>query len=151
MRFTNNLCCRPFGRSKKNTEAPVSTEATLKTPTAGTQPVAGKADPDSMGPESSTVDLEKTRRIKGQVDEVTNIMSQNIDQAKKRGENLENLQDKVQDLEAGAGQFSQNSAKVKKNLWYKNMKMTVYLTIAALVVIGIIVGIIIWQTQSGKS
>jgi hypothetical protein len=43
-------------------------------------------------------------------------------------------------LEAGAGQFSKNATKVKKNLWYKNMKMTICISVIALVILACLVG-----------
>lgn len=92
--------------------------------------------------------MDKTKRIKGEIQEVQGIMEENINTARTRGENLDDLAAKTADLEMGANQFNQNSAKVKKNLWYKNMKMTVMLTVIALVIIAIIIGVIIFQSKS---
>lgn len=57
----------------------------------------------------------------------------------------------VEDLEAGAGQFAKNSKTVKKNLWYKNMKMTVCVLVLVLVILAVIIGVIIFQMQKNKS
>lgn len=136
------LLFRAFGK-KKDTggDGGGATSQPLKTPTAGTEP-------QPTEPVATTIDMEKTQRIKGQLDEVTGIMNENISTAQKRGADLDDLQKQVQDVEAGAGQFSKNSAKVKKNLWYKNMKMTVMLTVVVLVILAIIIGVIVWQNQS---
>lgn len=143
-------CSRGWGK-KKDHGAAVETGASstmksdvpLKTPAAGSQPQSQ----DPVQPVSNTVDMEKTARIKGQVAEVSEIMSQNIEAAKQRGENLENLQDKVQDLELGAKQFGENSKKVKQNLWYKNKKMTVILTLVALIVLAVIAAVIYFSVK----
>jgi len=92
--------------------------------------------------------MDKTKRIQAQVDEVKDVMSENITAARARGENIDDLATKTADLEMGANQFNQNATKVKKNLWYKNMKMTVMLTVIVLVILAIIIGLIVWQMNS---
>lgn len=114
------------------------------TPAAGAAP-----NTDGQPAEPAHVSTEKTTQIKAQIEEVKGVMSDNIKTAKARGENLESLQDKVEDLEAGAGQFSKNSAKVKKNLWYKNMKMTICISVIALVILACI-AVGIYFAVSGK-
>lgn len=59
----------------------------LKTPTAGVTP-AEEAQPEG-------IDMDKTKRIQAQVDEVKDVMKDNIATATQRGENLDSLQKKT--------------------------------------------------------
>lgn len=112
----------------------------LKTPTAGTT--------DQSRPGETAIDMTKTAEIKGQLNEVTNIMSQNIEDAKARGGKMDDMAKQAEDLELGSKQFNTNTGKVKKNLFLKNMKMTIYLTIVVLIILAIIIGVIVWQMKS---
>lgn len=75
-------------------------------------------------------------------------MNTNVADAKKRGENLDDLHGKVQDLEVGAGTFQKKAKQVEKNLWYKNMKMTIALTVVVLVIVAVLIGVAVWQFSS---
>ena len=51
-----------------------------------------------------------------QVDEVTGMMSENLQKIMERGEKMEELEDKAARLEEGSKQFQMSAAKVKKQL-----------------------------------
>lgn len=142
---------RAFGKRKDSTTAAATQGAAAPSGGAGkTQlktPTVGKAAPPNS-PEPQRVDLQKTKRIQSQVDEVTGIMNTNVADAKKRGENLDDLHGKVQDLEVGAGTFQKKAKQVEKNLWYKNMKMTIALTVVVLVIVAVLIGVAVWQFSS---
>lgn len=56
----------------------------------------------------------------------------------------------VHDEETGAGQLSRNSTEVDADteLWHRNMKIVVTLTVVVLVILAISIGVIVWQMQS---
>lgn len=136
---------RGFGKKKDSKDGKASgSGGPIKTPNTGKQP---GAEGEGGVQTETTIDMDKTKRIQGQLDEVTGIMNQNIDAAQKRGADLDQMQDQMADLEQGANQFNKNSAQVKKNLWYKNMKMTIMITIIVLVIIAVIVAVIIMQSK----
>ncbi|XP_029460138.1 vesicle-associated membrane protein 8 [Rhinatrema bivittatum] len=82
-------------------------------------------------------DMEKDRvhNLQSQVEGVKNIMSQNVDRILARGENLDQLRNKTEDLEASSEHFKTTSQKVARKYWWKNVKM--------IAIICVVVGIII--------
>ncbi|KAF7146354.1 hypothetical protein RHMOL_Rhmol04G0355700 [Rhododendron molle] len=68
-------------------------------------------------------EIEKLLKVKAQVSEVKSIMLENIDKAIDRGENLTILNDKAQDLRESAQQFKNQGTKIRRKMWYQNMKI----------------------------
>ncbi|KAJ8005857.1 hypothetical protein DPEC_G00122270 [Dallia pectoralis] len=81
----------------------------------------------------------KVKTLQSQVDGVKDIMTQNVDRILARGERLDDLMGKSEDLEAGAKNFERTSHKVARAYWWKNMKMWVLIVVIVLVVILIII------------
>ncbi|ORX98922.1 synaptobrevin, partial [Basidiobolus meristosporus CBS 931.73] len=81
--------------------------------------------------------LNKTAQVKNQVDEVVGIMQDNIERVMDRGEKLDVLSNKAEDLELGARQFKKGANRVRKQMWWRDMKLR--LVILAIVVILLIV------------
>ncbi|PVD39465.1 hypothetical protein C0Q70_02096 [Pomacea canaliculata] len=85
--------------------------------------------------------------LQSQVDEVKGVMTQNIERVLERGDRLEDLMDKTEELEAGAANFQKTSRKIRKKYWWKNKKMTLILCGVGLVVIIVIILIILFSTH----
>ncbi|XP_059139592.1 vesicle-associated membrane protein 7-like [Physella acuta] len=85
--------------------------------------------------------------VQAQVEEVKGVMSQNIERVLQRGDKLEDLMDKTEELEAGAASFQKTAKKIQKRYWWRNKKMTIILVIVALVVVLIITLIILFSTH----
>ncbi|KAI8914313.1 synaptobrevin-domain-containing protein [Gorgonomyces haynaldii] len=81
----------------------------------------------------------KTQAVQQQVDEVINIMNQNIEKVMDRGERLENLNNKTDDLAAASLSFKKSSAKVESEMWWKNLKLTLVLVGVAGIAVTIVV------------
>lgn len=142
------LFCRPWG--KRREKAPdIETGKPAKAPSEPTALHTPNVGPEEETPGEHHIDMNKTKVIHGQLDEVTGIMNQSIDQARQRGEQVDDLQNKADELALSANQFAQNTEKVKRNLWYKDLKTTITLTIVALIVVVIIVGVVALQMKSG--
>jgi vesicle-associated membrane protein 4 len=79
----------------------------------------------------------KTKAVQDEVDEVVGIMQNNIEKVVQRGEKLETLQTKTDDLQAGALQFKRGAVSARKQMWWKNMKMQ--LIIGGVIVLFIVI------------
>ncbi|KAK3732248.1 hypothetical protein RRG08_030591 [Elysia crispata] len=84
--------------------------------------------------------------VQAQVEEVKGVMSQNIERVLQRGDKLEDLMDKAEDLEAGAATFQKTSKKIRKRYWWRSTKMTIILVCVVLVLILVITLIILFST-----
>ncbi|KAK9136920.1 hypothetical protein Sjap_007514 [Stephania japonica] len=84
-------------------------------------------------------EIEKLIKVKAQVSEVKSIMLENIDKTIDRGESLNVLADKTEDLRSQAQEFRKQGTKVRRKMWLQNMKIK-------LVVLGILLllVLIIW-------
>jgi vesicle-associated membrane protein 4 len=112
----------------------------------------------------------KAKHVQNQLNEVVGIMQDNIDKVMERGERLDDISHKagewcvvclrpvamdnptntnvVEDLERGANQFRSGANKVRRRMWWKDMKLRLLI---AVIVIIIILAIIIPLTTGGSS
>jgi len=84
-------------------------------------------------------------RVKSQIDSVKEAMIENIDRILERGEKIELLVDKTDDLNSESFKFVRNTTKLRNHIWYSNLR--VYLLIAGVVLV--ITGIIIFAICGG--
>lgn len=73
------------------------------------------------------------------IDETVGTMRDNISKVSQRGEQLDSLQDKTDNLAVSAQGFRRGANRVRKQMWWKDMKMRVCLIIAVIVLILVIV------------
>ncbi|KAL9536869.1 hypothetical protein MBANPS3_012298 [Mucor bainieri] len=85
----------------------------------------------------------KTARVQQQVDEVVGIMQENIDKVMQRGERLDDLRGKTEDLQATAGHFKRGANQVRKRMWWKDLKWKIIIAVTILVILGVIIGSIV--------
>lgn len=88
------------------------------------------------GPPSGS---EKVRQVQRQVGEVVGVMQNNIEKVLDRGERLEDLQDKSENLADTATDFNVRARRLQKRMWWKQMKMKICIGISLLLIILIIV------------
>lgn len=81
----------------------------------------------------------KVDQVRDQLDELKGIMVKNIDSITERGENLNLLVDKTEDLSSSSVTFKKTSTNLARKLFWKNIKMTVILVIVAILVIYFII------------
>ncbi|XP_062596666.1 vesicle-associated membrane protein 8-like isoform X1 [Saccostrea cucullata] len=81
--------------------------------------------------------------LRSQVDDVKNVMTQNIERVLDRGERLENLIDKTEELEASSSQFQKTAKKIRKKYWWKNTKMMIIIGVVVFVILIVIVILIL--------
>jgi len=107
---------------------------------SGSQPGSAGRQPGSAGGgQSGTPGAgnNRTAAIQAEIDNTVNIMQDNIKKVAERGERLESLQDKTDTLAVSAQGFRRGANRVRKAMWWKDMKMR--LLIGAGIVILIIV------------
>lgn len=69
-------------------------------------------------------------------------MIENIDKMLERGEKLENLVAKSNQIKTEAFTFKKSATKLKKVMWWKNTKMQIIICLCVIVLIYIILGLI---------
>ncbi|CAA7054067.1 unnamed protein product [Microthlaspi erraticum] len=81
-------------------------------------------------------EISKLAKVKAQVTEVKGVMMENIEKVLDRGEKIELLVDKTENLRSQAQDFRAQGTKIKRKMWFDNMKIK-------LVVFGIVVALIL--------
>ncbi|XKL59160.1 hypothetical protein PGB90_000176 [Kerria lacca] len=81
----------------------------------------------------------RLQQTQAQVDEVVGIMRVNVEKVLERDSKLSDLDNRADALQLGASQFESQAGKLKKKMFWKNMKMMIILgSIGAIVLIVII-------------
>ncbi|GAB4830364.1 hypothetical protein Ancab_020002 [Ancistrocladus abbreviatus] len=81
-------------------------------------------------------EISQLAKVKAQVTEVKGVMMENIEKVLDRGEKIELLVDKTENLRSQAQDFKKQGTQVKRKMWVQNMKMK-------LIVAGIVVCLIL--------
>ncbi|GAA5876771.1 hypothetical protein JCM3774_003469 [Rhodotorula dairenensis] len=97
------------------------------------------------GPAASTAASgSKVQTIQQEIDATVGIMKDNITKVAERGERLDALQDKTDNLAQSAQGFRRGANRVRKKMWWKDMKMRVLIAVGiAVLVIVIVVPIVV--------
>ena len=66
-------------------------------------------------------------------------MRENINKVSQRGERLDSLQDKTDNLAVSAQGFRRGANRVRKQMWWKDMKMRMCLIVGVIILIVVIV------------
>jgi len=97
---------------------------------SGGQPAAGTA----QGQPGS----QRTAALQAQIDDTVGVMRENIKNVSQRGERLDSLQDKTDNLAVSAQGFRRGANRVRKQMWWKDVKMRMCL-IAGIVLLLIVI------------
>ncbi|XP_038060796.1 vesicle-associated membrane protein 7-like [Patiria miniata] len=81
--------------------------------------------------------------LQSQVDEVKGIMIQNIDKVLSRGEKLDDLMQKTEDLEASAQSFQKTAKRVSNKYKWMNRKTGIILAVVIIIVVAVLIVIIL--------
>eukprot|EP00112_Aurelia_sp_Birch-Aquarium-sp1_P011745 Seg2471.2 transcript_id=Seg2471.2/GoldUCD/mRNA.D3Y31 product="Vesicle-associated membrane protein 711" protein_id=Seg2471.2/GoldUCD/D3Y31 len=87
--------------------------------------------------------LSKINQVQREVDDVKGIMTKNIEKVLERGEKLDILIDKTENLEASAHSFKKTSTKLRKKYWWQNTRSCIILIVVVLVILGVITVIVL--------
>ena len=83
-------------------------------------------------------EINKVAKVQTQVSEVKEIMMQNIEKVLDRGEKLELLVDKTENLRYQADQFQKGGKALRNKMWWQNIKMKLMVAMIVAVIIVII-------------
>ncbi|KAJ6230830.1 synaptobrevin family member [Anaeramoeba flamelloides] len=89
--------------------------------------------------------IDRIQKTQEQVDEVTHIMSENIDKVIDREEKLDNLQVRSDKLNEDSHQFKKGATKLKKTMFLQNLKLTFLIAFILIAIILIIVLSIVYS------
>ncbi|KAL6722072.1 Vesicle membrane receptor protein (v-SNARE) [Lecanora helva] len=81
----------------------------------------------------------RTAAIQSQIDDTVNVMKKNLESVAQRGENIDQLQDKSENLNQSAQGFRRGANRVRKQMWWKNMKMRIWIFVGIIVLLLIII------------
>lgn len=81
-------------------------------------------------------EISKLAKVKAQVSEVKGVMMENIEKVLDRGEKIELLVDKTENLHNQAQDFKSSGTKIRRKMWLQNMKIK-------LIVLGILIALIL--------
>ncbi|XP_071321524.1 vesicle-associated membrane protein 8 isoform X2 [Trachinotus anak] len=95
------------------------------------------ADTSSQSPASGS--SSKLDTVQGQVNEVKVILKDNINKVLERGDRLDDLIGKTDDLQASADSFQRTSTRVARKYWWKNIKLMIIIGIVVLIIIILII------------
>ncbi|KAJ4317526.1 Vesicle membrane receptor protein (v-SNARE) [Neodidymelliopsis sp. IMI 364377] len=86
----------------------------------------------------------RTAALQAEIDSTVGIMRDNINKVSERGARLDSLQDKTDNLAVSAQGFRRGANRVRKQMWWKDMKMRMCL------IVGIIILLIVIIVPSGE-
>ncbi|TPX65946.1 hypothetical protein SpCBS45565_g04782 [Spizellomyces sp. 'palustris'] len=93
----------------------------------------------------------KTEQVLKEVNETVDIAQDNIQKLMARGENLEQLQGKTENLATQANRFKKSAKEVRRKMWWQNVKMQVCLACLVLFLLAVVILIVLWQTGALRS
>lgn len=88
---------------------------------------------------TSTGSSSNLDHVQGQVNEVKVILKDNINKVLERGDRLDDLIGKTDDLQASADSFQRTSNRVARKYWWKNIKMMIIIGVVVLIIVILII------------
>ncbi|KAI9786326.1 MAG: SNAP receptor, synaptobrevin [Peltula sp. TS41687] len=82
---------------------------------------------------------QRTAALQAQIDDTVGVMRENINKVSQRGERLDSLQDKTDNLAVSAQGFRRGANRVRKQMWWKDMKMRMCLIVGIILLLVIII------------
>jgi len=82
---------------------------------------------------------DRTEGLQREIRGAVQTMQNNIAKISERGERLDNLQDKTDHLSTQANSFRRGANRVRKQMWWKDMKMRMCIIIGIIVLLVVII------------
>ena len=83
------------------------------------------------------------------MDEVVGVMRDNVNKVLERDVKLSELDTRAEDLEAASNSFATSAKKVRKKMWWENLKMKLIIggvVLAILIIIITIIAVKVWNS-----
>jgi len=81
----------------------------------------------------------RTQALQAEINSTVGIMRDNINKVSERGPRLDSLQDKTDNLAVSAQGFRRGANRVRKQMWWKDMKMRMCLIVGIIILLVIII------------
>jgi vesicle-associated membrane protein 7 len=88
----------------------------------------------------SAAEADKFKQVQGEIEQVKDVMVQNIEKVLERGERIEILVDKTDNLNQASFAFKKRSTALRRSMWWKNQKLVIMMVSAAILGVYFIVG-----------
>ncbi|KAI9823430.1 MAG: SNAP receptor, synaptobrevin [Thelocarpon impressellum] len=82
---------------------------------------------------------QRTAALQAQIDDTVGVMRENISKVSQRGERLDSLQDKTDNLAHSAQGFRRGANRVRKQMWWKDFKMRICLIVGIIILLIVII------------
>jgi vesicle-associated membrane protein 7 len=89
---------------------------------------------------SNNPNVDKIKKVHGEVEQVKDVMALNIERVLERGERIELLVDKTDNLNQQAFAFRKRSTALRRSMWWKNTKLMILLGFVIILLIYFVVG-----------
>jgi len=100
---------------------------------------------DRMDFFSNDKNADKIGKVKGEIEEAKTIMVQNIDKVLARGEKIEMLVSKTEDLHQQSQSFKKKSTQLKRKMCCQNARLCCILILVITVILAVIVLFVLWH------
>ncbi|CCK72665.1 SNAP receptor SNC2 KNAG_0L00420 [Huiozyma naganishii CBS 8797] len=91
---------------------------------------SGAAQPQSQS---------RTAQLQAEIDDTVGIMRDNINKVAERGERLTSIEDKADNLAVSAQGFKRGANRVRKQMWWKDLKMRMCLVLVVIILLVVII------------
>ncbi|BFZ58559.1 Vesicle membrane receptor protein (v-SNARE) [Savitreella phatthalungensis] len=102
-------------------------------------PSGGQAGSSSGGGVGGHAQGNKTSQIQAQIDDTVGIMRENINKVAERGERLDTLQDKTDNLAVSAQGFRRGANRVRKQMWWKDFRARMCIIVGIILLLVVII------------
>jgi len=82
---------------------------------------------------------DRITRVRGEIDDVKSVMVHNIEKVLERGERIELLVDRTENMNQQAFKFKKQSTQLKRAMWWKNVKVMIILAFVIILIVYFIV------------
>jgi len=82
---------------------------------------------------------QRTAALQAQIDDTVGVMRENINKVSQRGERLDSLQDKTDNLAVSAQGFRRGANRVRKAMWYRDLRMRICLIVGIIILLLVII------------
>ncbi|KAK7477195.1 hypothetical protein BaRGS_00031580 [Batillaria attramentaria] len=90
-------------------------------------------------------------RLESDVSEVTHLLKENVEKVVQRGEKIDDLQTRSEELQAGASHFNRRAGQVRRRMCWQNCRMTCIIALVIFIIIAVIVTIILVELKPWES
>ncbi|KAF1808759.1 putative snare protein Snc2 [Eremomyces bilateralis CBS 781.70] len=94
---------------------------------------------DAGGSNNGQGGNQRTAALQAEIDSTVGIMRDNINKVSERGQRLDALQDKTDNLAVSAQGFRRGANRVRKQMWWKDMKMRICIIVGIILLLVVII------------